>query len=442
MRKELLRGDGGRRSAALMQTIETVAGTGEMFGVNDDGLPATEVAIRFPMQMAVGPDGTLYFPESMGHRVRSVRPDGTTYSVAGTGSLGFSGDGDQATQAKLKAPSGVDVGLDGSLYIADNLNHCIRKVDPSGIITTVAGIGGEKGFEGDEGLATSAKLNSPYDVAMGFDGCLYIADTGNYRVRKVSPDGYISTLAGNGVKEYGGDDGPATNASFFSPSALAIGPEGNVYIGDVGSYRVRVVEPSGIVRTVAGSGQPGYSGDGGQAIQADLTPDAIALAPGGGLYIVSSNVHRVRLVSPEGVITTVAGSGSTVVGEGGFGGDGGIPASARINRPQGSLSLPMEPSTLRIPIIIEFGESARLCREPIIAVVRSFPRTGWNCTNSAPRAAISPPATRSPGKSDTPSITTSRGFWIGWRTPSSRRYRSAGAIPPIPSTRPTAKVHF
>jgi len=113
VRKELLRGDGGRRSASLMQTIETIAGTGEMFGVYDDGLPATEVAIRFPMRMAVGPDGTLYFPESMGHRVRSVLPDGTTYTVAGTGSLGFSGDGDKATQAKLKAPSGVDVGPDG-----------------------------------------------------------------------------------------------------------------------------------------------------------------------------------------------------------------------------------------------------------------------------------------------------------------------------------------
>ncbi len=337
VRKELLMGDGSRRTgSSAMRGIETVAGTGEMFGFGKDGDPATEVALKFPVKMAVGADGTVYIPELMGARVRQVAPDGIMHTAAGTGRGGYSGDGGPADSAQLRNPCGVAIAGDGSLYIADSLNHCVRRVDGDGVITTVAGIGGVKGNSGNGGPATEALLNTPHDVALGSDGALYIADTYNYSIRKVSPDGIISNLAGNGEQGFGGDGGPATEAALFSPVAVEVARDGNVYIADMGNYRIRCVKTSGIIETVAGNGDGGFDGDGGPAVSAALgAPSDLVVTNRGELYTVIDTSHRVRVVTAQGSIYTFAGSGPIGASNGTFDGDGEDPTRARLNRPQG-----------------------------------------------------------------------------------------------------------
>ena len=182
---------------------------------------------------------------------------------------GYSGDNGPATSAELAGPTGVALDASGNLYIADYGNNRIRKVSPSGIITTVAG-NGTDGFSGDNGPATSAELADPWGVALDASGNLYIADIYNNRIRKVSPSGIITTVAGNGTGGYSGDNGPATSAELYDPSGVALDASGNLYIADYGNDRIRKVSPSGIITTVAGNGTVGYSGDNGPATIAEL----------------------------------------------------------------------------------------------------------------------------------------------------------------------------
>jgi len=243
----------------------------------------------------------------------------TITTVAGNGSVGYSGDGGLATNAELSSPVGVALDTAGNLYIADQFNYVIRKVSPNGTISTVAGRGGfsyqecsAAGCPGDGGPATSASLGSPMGVALDTAGNLYIADDGYGCVRKVTPNGTITTVAGNGGYPYSGDGGPATSAAFVV-AGIAVDATGNIYIAGAGTSRVRRVAPNGIVTTIAGDGSSGVSsnmGDGGPATSATLPdPTAVAVDTVGNLYIADGN-NRIRKVTPAGIISTVAGGGS------------------------------------------------------------------------------------------------------------------------------------
>ncbi len=321
-------GDGSRRSAngINLSTITTVAGTGD-WGCSGDGGPATGADLGLPEGVAVAPDGSVYIADTGNDRIRRVGPDGIITTVAGTGNYGFSGDGGQATQAMLNYPSGVAVGPDGSLYIADSDNYRIRRIGSDGVITTVAGTG-DWGSTGDGGPATQAELAYPSGVAASPDGSLYIADQLNDRIRRVGPDGIITTVAGTGIYGFSGDGGPATQATLDLPAGVAVAPDGSLYIADYGNSRVRRVGPDGIITTVAGGGVTGL-GDGGPATGADLNwPYSVAVAPDGSLYIADSDNFRVRRVGSDGVITTVAGTGDW-----GFSGDGGPATGAELSWP-------------------------------------------------------------------------------------------------------------
>jgi YD repeat-containing protein len=295
-------GDGGRRSASAEGNIiiTTVAGNG-FGGHSGDGGAATQARFNFPHGVAVGPDGSIYIADASNNRIRRVGPDGIITTVAGNGNGDHSGDGGPATQASLNLPYGVAVGPDGSIYIADANNNRIRRVEPDGNITTVAG----KGFcntlviacfSGDGGPATQASLNFPYGVAVGPDGSIYIADTSNNRIRRVGPDGIITTVAGGGNGSIG-DGGPATQASIGRPGSVAVGPDGSIYVADGGS-RIRRVGPDDFITTVAGNGIPGYGGDGGPPTQAQLfSPYGVAVGPDGGIYIADATNNRIRRVA-------------------------------------------------------------------------------------------------------------------------------------------------
>jgi serine/threonine-protein kinase len=195
-------------------------------------------------------------------------------------------------------PAGIAVGADGSLYVAGS-RHCIRKVDPAGTITTVVGSGARRlgSYSGDGGPATQASLNWPGGVALGADSSLYIADTRNHRIRKVDPAGIITTVAGSAERRYSGDGGPATQATLDWPQGVALDADGSLYIADRCNSRIRKVDPAGIITTVVGNGTAGYSGDRGPAIQASLwSPAAVALGANGSLYIADTLNYRIRRV--------------------------------------------------------------------------------------------------------------------------------------------------
>jgi sugar lactone lactonase YvrE len=303
--------------------ITTVAGNGTS-GFSGDGGSATNAELSFPEAIAVDNAGNLYIADTDNNRVRKVS-GGVISTVAGNGTAGYSGDGGVATSAQLSLPEGVAVDSVGNLYIADSLNSRIRRVS-AGNITTFAG-NGSSGFSGDGGPAGSAALAQPDGVTVDSAGNLYIADTENSRIRKVVA-GVITTVAGNGQTGYSGDGGAATSASLAFPQGLAVDSAGNLYIADTNNQRLRKVA-GGLISTIGGNGFTLYSGDGGQATNAQLdSPSAIAVDNSGNLYISDSLNNRVRVVSPGGTITTFAGGGGQL-------GDGGPPTSASLNNPQG-----------------------------------------------------------------------------------------------------------
>ncbi|MBN4080473.1 hypothetical protein JYT31_02300 [Beggiatoa alba] len=327
--KVLYKGDGTRVDAADQNNIiTTVAGTGTR-GFTGDGGPAIDATLRNPESIAVGPDGSLYLSDESNNRIRKVDPNGIITTIAGTGSLGFSGDGGPALNANIGDPEGLAVGEDGSIYIVQDDANRVRRIRPDGMIETVAGVGSSGTgladlFRGDGGPATEATLNQPQDIAIGRDGSLYIADTFNNRIRKVDRAGIITTVAGNAFEGYRGDGGPATTASLYNPTGVAIAENGDIYIADTRNNRIRRVDSRGIITTVAGiAGTRGYNGDGIPATSARLNlPESIAIAPDGTLYLSDEHNERVRRIGKNGIITTVAGNGST-----GFAGDKG-PATA------------------------------------------------------------------------------------------------------------------
>jgi len=313
-------------------TITTVVGTGTA-GFAGDGGAATSANLSFPAGLAFDSAGNMYIADSFNSRIRKVGPDGAITTIAGTGSFGFAGDQNAATQAILNRPYSVAVDGAGNVYIADALNHSVRKVAASGgTMSTVVGNGfGNQGFGGDGGAATGATLNTPTALLLDASGNLFIADTLNNRVRKVGTDGKINTVAGTGEAKSAGDGGPATGAAINSPEGIALDSAGNLYIADTLGHRVRKVAPDGTITTVAGNGAGGFQGDGGPATQASLYyPKGLAVDGAGNLFIADWLNSRIRVVTPDGTIYTAAGNGSFA-----YYGDGGPATSAALRFPWG-----------------------------------------------------------------------------------------------------------
>jgi sugar lactone lactonase YvrE len=412
------------RKVAANGVITTIAGTGVAGYFGDNG-PAISAQFDAPLGLALDSAGNLYIADSYNQRIRKLTLNGVIATVAGNGTSGYGGDNASATAAELYQPEGVAVDSAGNLYIADLGNYRVRKVNPAGVITTVAGTGANgvagdggaassaqlefpwavavdgqgnfyvadsnrvrkvaggvistvagsttSGFSGDGAAATKALLDQPYGLFVDASGNLYIADTGNNRIRKVTSNGNISTIAGNGLHNYSGDNGPATSAQLYNPQAVAIGSSGNLYITDYA--RLRGISPAGVITTIAGNGISNYSGDNGPATSAGLNqpegvavdasgniylsdssnrvrevttsgtistftgngtqsqldaPDGLAMDASGNLYIADSGNARVQKVTPAGVVSTVAGNGTQ-----GYAGDGGPATSAELTFPRG-----------------------------------------------------------------------------------------------------------
>ena len=325
----LMRPARSETEALTAAIVRTPAGSG-FFGFSGDGGPATNARLSNPNDVAVDASGNLYIADIFNDRIRKVDTNGVITTFAGKFGGTFGGDGGPATEAGLFDVSGVAVDEKGNVYIADMDNFRVRKVDTTGKISTVAG-NGDFGFTGDNVAATQTALASPTSVAVDGAGNIYIADLFNSRIRKVNAQGVITTFAGTGIADYTGDGGPATQATIDTPEGVAVDRLGDVYIADSVSSVVRRVAPNGVITTFAGSGQDGFSGDGGPATQARLSsPRGVAVGPDGSVYISDAGNDRIRQVTTNGVITSVAGSGVT-----GYNGDGISAAQASFFEPVG-----------------------------------------------------------------------------------------------------------
>ncbi|MDQ3365421.1 MAG: hypothetical protein M3680_08340 [Myxococcota bacterium] len=310
-------------------SIATVAGTG-LAAFGGDGGPATSAQLATPYGVAIDVLGRVLIADTSNQRIRVIDVDDTIATVAGTGQVGIGGDGGAATAAELSFPVSVAVDATGQLFIADTLNQRLRRVGADGIIATIAGTG-VAGFAGDGGAATSAQLANPLGVAVDGLGRIAIADTSNQRIRRIAADGTISTIAGNGTFGFGGDGASATTAQLSSPYGVTFDAQGRIYVADGGNQRICRIDLDGTLRTIAGTGSQGSSGDGGPAIRAQLTnPIALVVDATGRVVIADTLNHRLRRIELDGTITTIAGTGVT-----GYAGDGGPATSARLDNPNG-----------------------------------------------------------------------------------------------------------
>lgn len=325
------------RMVDLAGNMSTIAG-GTAETVLSDGDPGISVRLNGPTGLAVDSAGNVYFVEgSIGSgsgltsgdfRVWKLGTDGFLNVIAGDGQESYSGDGGPAAIAQVNAPAGMAVDSKGNVYFADTDNNRIRMISRNGTVTTVAGFG-EAGYAGDGERATAALLNHPMGVAVDAYGDIFIADTGNSRIRQIDVTGTITTVAGNGNAGLFGDGGDALHAAIHAPRSVAVDPAGNLYIADTLDNRIRIVTTDGIINTFAGKGK-GFGGDGGAAVDALFNfPSSVALDGSGNVYVADQGNSRVRKISTSGTITTVAGA------DNGLPGDGIQATSAQLGSPQG-----------------------------------------------------------------------------------------------------------
>ncbi|HIE02838.1 MAG TPA: hypothetical protein EYP59_21580, partial [Thiotrichaceae bacterium] len=312
-RKVLYQGNGRQRvgaTAIVSGIMKTVAGNGRSYSSLGDGGLATQATIGPVSDIKFGPDGSLYLAVGQQSRIRRVSPEGIITTVAGGGKTKFNGQDIPATEASLSWPNYIAFDQESNLYVTTNNRVC--RIGPDGLIRTVAGKGRsfshypkEADDIGDGGLATDAFL-SPGAIAFGPDGSLYIADSYHYRIRRVGTDGIIDTVAGSNRQGFSGDGGLATQAKLYGAAYIAFGPDGSLYFSSIIKPRIRRISVDGIISTVSGDGWDRFSGDGGPATKARfLSPTTLAFGPDGSLYIKDKN--RIRRVDSNGIITTVAG---------------------------------------------------------------------------------------------------------------------------------------
>lgn len=286
-----------------------------------DGKAALEQAFDAPLGVAAAGSGRVYVVSALQNRVYLISADGSTRVIAGTGEPGYEGDGGPATRAQLNLPSAVALDNSGNLYIADTANHSIRKVSKDGNIQTIAGIR-TPGFDGDGGPAVAAMLNRPFGIAVDKKGAIYVADTANLRIRKITPKGVISTLAGDGERGFAGDDGPGKAARLDNPLGIAVDDDGNLYVADSGNRRIRKITSNGKISTCACGLESSWT-----------TPEAVSVAKDGTLYVADSGSHRVRKVTTKGSLVAVVAGGASE-----FRGDAGPAIAALLKSPR-SLSV-------------------------------------------------------------------------------------------------------
>ncbi len=283
--------------------IQTLAGDGTA-GYNTDGVPATSAELYAPMGLAFDPSGDLLLADMDNQRVREISA-GVILTFAGTGAAGTGEEGLEPAEMPLRYPRGVCTGRDGSVYIADTNNHRVLVVPPHGVVATFAG-NGSPGGAGDGEPARQAQLNLPSACVLDGSGDVFIADTANHRIREVTPAGVIATVAGSGAAGYSGDGGAATAAALYAPSGVAVDSSGDVFIADTGNHAIRLVTPDGIIHTIAGQGAAGFSGDGGAALAAFLnSPSGMRLDGAGDLYFADTGNNRVRRLAPDVDVVTV-----------------------------------------------------------------------------------------------------------------------------------------
>ncbi len=311
------------------QIINTFAGIGTCcVGPNGDGGSATNAQLSLPEATATDALGNVFIVDIANSQIRKVSPSGIISTFAGTGLAGYGGDGGAANLAQLNYPRGVAVDASGNVFITDAGNNRVRKVNTAGVISTYAGTG-VSGYTGNGGLAVNAQLSGLMGITIDILGNMYIVETG--RVRKINTAGVISAFAGVGSWSYGGDGGPAINAQFNLPWGIAVDLFGNVYIGEAYNNRIRKIDTSGIISTFAGTGVSGYIGDGGAAINAQLaSPCGVAVDALGNVFVADYNNSRVRKINTAGIISTFAGTGVN-----GFSGDGGLSTNAQLYAPRG-----------------------------------------------------------------------------------------------------------
>ena len=354
--------------------IFMVAG-GNGSGFKGDGKLATSASLNGPAGLAVGADGAVLVADTIDQRIRRIDSTGQKIlTIAGNGDRGFGGDGRVPSVATFQDPTALAVGKDGSLFLADTANNRIRVIRPSGTVATVAGTG-ESDPAGDDGAqATATTVNGPAGLAVDPAGQLFYSDTGNNRVRVIRADGTVATVAGTGVAGATGDGGPARAAQLKAPAGLAVAADGALLIADSGNNRIRRVAPDGTITTVAGTGGGGSGGDGGPATAAQLNlPVDVAAMPQGGFFVAEQGGNRVRRVDAQGTITRVAGTGGPR-----YGGDGRAAAGSLLNAPHavelmpsGSDLLIADTDNNRVRYVAIPGQASLLAIAPLKTSIRA-----------------------------------------------------------------------
>jgi len=314
------------------QTITTIAGD-NLRTYTGDGGPATAASIGLPIGIVIDTAGNIYFSADEINIIRKIDPAGIITPFAGIAAGGYSGDGGPASVAKFSSPQGLCFDKYGNMYVVDGDNTVVRKINTAGIVSTIAG-NGTAGFKGDNGPATNAEFENPVDVKVDTAGNVYISDFGNANIRKVDKSGIITTIAGNGTSGYTGDGGPATAAELNWPAGLAFDSLGNLYFADYSNDVIRMIK-NDTVYTVVGTTPGGFSGDGGPATAAQLWgPWGIAFDKSWNLFIVETFNNRIREVTAAGIVHTVAGNGyGSTTWSGAYAGDGGPATNAELYWP-------------------------------------------------------------------------------------------------------------